>query len=102
MRVYVDGMRKIDLWKKVSATAHKTVDLTIPSGKHTIRVDDAAWTGYASAAFTYAPPHRGDRRHRQAARADRPHRRVRQRLDLPGRVTAPEAAQMTKTRRPRV
>ncbi|WP_408053083.1 PA14 domain-containing protein [Streptomyces sp. HO565] len=55
VRVYVDGVRKIDLWKNVSATARKTVDLTIPSGKHTIRVDYVAWTGYAYAAFTYAP-----------------------------------------------
>ncbi|WP_066953690.1 PA14 domain-containing protein [Streptomyces lushanensis] len=55
MRVYVDGVRKIDLWKNVSATARKTVDLTVPAGKHTIRVDYVAWTGLASAAFTYAP-----------------------------------------------
>ncbi|USQ89618.1 PA14 domain-containing protein [Streptomyces phaeoluteigriseus] len=55
MRVYVDGVRKIDLWRNVSATARKTVDLSIPAGKHTIRVDYVAWTGYAYAAFTYAP-----------------------------------------------
>ncbi|WP_164662814.1 PA14 domain-containing protein [Streptomyces sp. S1A1-7] len=55
MRVYVDGVRKIDLWKNVSTTARKTVDLTIPAGKHAIRVDYVAWTGYAHAAFTYAP-----------------------------------------------
>ncbi|MEV7017167.1 PA14 domain-containing protein [Streptomyces sp. NPDC093991] len=55
MRVYVDGVRKIDLWKNVSTTARRTVDLTIPAGKHMIRVDYVAWTGYASAAFTYAP-----------------------------------------------
>ncbi|MFJ9635566.1 PA14 domain-containing protein [Streptomyces sp. NPDC101178] len=55
MRVYVDGVRKIDLWKNVSATVRKTVDLTIPAGKHTIRVDFVAWTGVANAAFTYAP-----------------------------------------------
>ncbi|MFG2424107.1 PA14 domain-containing protein [Streptomyces sp. NPDC048448] len=55
MRVYVDGVRKIDLWKNVSTTARKTVDLTIPAGKHTIRVDYVAWTGFAYAGFTYAP-----------------------------------------------
>ncbi|MFF3684449.1 PA14 domain-containing protein [Streptomyces sp. NPDC002187] len=55
MRVYVDGVRKIDLWKNVSSTARKTVDLSIPAGKHTIRVDYVAWTGFASAGFTYAP-----------------------------------------------
>ncbi|MER5789095.1 PA14 domain-containing protein [Streptomyces sp. NPDC001980] len=55
MRVYVDGVRKIDLWKNVSATARRTVDLTVPAGKHTLRVDYIAWTGTANAAFTYAP-----------------------------------------------
>ncbi|MFJ4694288.1 PA14 domain-containing protein [Streptomyces sp. NPDC088766] len=55
MRVYVDGVRKIDLWKNVSTTARRTVDLTLPAGRHTIRVDHVAWTGIALAAFTYAP-----------------------------------------------
>ncbi|MGW7668235.1 PA14 domain-containing protein [Streptomyces sp. NPDC054775] len=55
MRVYVDGVRKIDLWKNVSTTARRTVDLTVPSGKHTLRVDYVAWTGTANAGFTYAP-----------------------------------------------
>ncbi|GAB7106869.1 hypothetical protein JCM4814A_51830 [Streptomyces phaeofaciens JCM 4814] len=55
MRVYVDGVRKIDLWKNVSATVRRTVDLTVPAGKHTLRVDYVAWTGNANASFTYAP-----------------------------------------------
>ncbi|WP_454320453.1 PA14 domain-containing protein [Streptomyces phaeoluteigriseus] len=55
MRVYIDGVRKIDLWKNVSTTARRTVDLTVPAGRHTIRVDYVAWTGLALAAFTYAP-----------------------------------------------
>ncbi|MEV7617591.1 fibronectin type III domain-containing protein [Streptomyces sp. NPDC089799] len=55
MRVYVDGVRRIDLWKNVSTTARKTVDLNIPAGPHTIRVDYVAWTGQALARFTYAP-----------------------------------------------
>lgn len=55
MRVYVDGVRKIDLWKNVSTTARKTLDLTVPAGKHTLRVDYVAWTGTANASFTYAP-----------------------------------------------
>ncbi|MEE1753066.1 PA14 domain-containing protein [Streptomyces sp. SP18CS02] len=54
MRVYVDGVRKIDLWKNVSATARKTLDLSLPAGRHTIRVDYVAWTGSAYAGFTYA------------------------------------------------
>ncbi|MFI8348943.1 fibronectin type III domain-containing protein [Streptomyces sp. NPDC085596] len=55
MRVYVDGVRRIDLWRNVSSTVRKTVDLRIPAGRHTLRVDYVAWTGYASAAFTYTP-----------------------------------------------
>ncbi|TQJ37472.1 PA14 domain-containing protein [Streptomyces sp. NBC_00080] len=55
MRVYVDGVQKINLWKNVSTTARKTVDLTVPAGKHTLRVDYVAWTGLAHATFTYAP-----------------------------------------------
>ncbi|MDR6978480.1 fibronectin type 3 domain-containing protein [Streptomyces sp. 3330] len=55
MRVYVDGVRKIDLWKNVSTTARKTVDVTVPAGKHTLRVDYVAWTGLATAGFTYTP-----------------------------------------------
>ncbi|MGW7050085.1 PA14 domain-containing protein [Streptomyces sp. NPDC054887] len=55
MRVYVDGERKVDLWKNVSTTARKTVDLSLSAGKHTIRVDYVAWTGVANAAFTYTP-----------------------------------------------
>ncbi|WP_225827219.1 fibronectin type III domain-containing protein [Streptomyces naphthomycinicus] len=55
IRVYVDGIRKIDLWKNVSSTVGKTVDLTIPAGKHTLRVDYVAWTGSANVRFAYAP-----------------------------------------------
>ncbi|WP_328439491.1 PA14 domain-containing protein [Streptomyces sp. NBC_00444] len=55
IRVYVDGVRKIDLWKNVSSTVTKTVNLTIPSGKHSIRVDYVNWTGSASVKFAYTP-----------------------------------------------
>ncbi|MGW2892658.1 PA14 domain-containing protein [Streptomyces griseoruber] len=55
MRVYVDGVRKIDLWRNVSATVRRTADVTIPAGKHTLRVDYVAFTGNANAAFTYLP-----------------------------------------------
>jgi len=55
IRVYLDGVRKIDLWKNVSSTVSKTVNLTIPSGKHTLRVDYVNWTGSATVKFTYAP-----------------------------------------------
>ncbi|MGI5376993.1 fibronectin type III domain-containing protein [Streptomyces sp. CA-251387] len=55
IRVYVDGVRKIDLWKNVSSTASKTVNVAMPSGKHTLRVDHVNWTGAANVRFTYAP-----------------------------------------------
>jgi hypothetical protein len=39
LRVHLDGSRKVDLWKNVSSTVQKTVNITVPSGKHTLRVD---------------------------------------------------------------
>ncbi|WP_031172559.1 PA14 domain-containing protein [Streptomyces durhamensis] len=55
IRVYLDGTRKIDLWKDVSTPQKKTVDVTVPAGRHTLRVDHVNWTGTAAVSFTYAP-----------------------------------------------
>ncbi|MFE5851798.1 fibronectin type III domain-containing protein [Streptomyces sp. NPDC056500] len=55
IRVYVDGSRKIDLWRNGSSNQSKTVNLTIPSGRHSLRIDYASWTGSANVQFTYAP-----------------------------------------------
>ncbi|MFB6638031.1 fibronectin type III domain-containing protein [Streptomyces chartreusis] len=55
IRVYLDGSRKVDLWKNVSTTAKKTVDLTVPAGRHTLRIDYVNWTGAANVKFTYTP-----------------------------------------------
>ncbi|MFD8071909.1 fibronectin type III domain-containing protein [Streptomyces sp. NPDC059718] len=55
IRVYLDGTRKIDLWKDVSTTRTKTLNLTVPKGRHTLRVDFAAFKGSANVKFTYAP-----------------------------------------------
>ncbi|WP_406515392.1 PA14 domain-containing protein [Streptomyces sp. NBC_00873] len=55
IRVYLDGVRKIDLWKNVSTTVKKTVNVTIPSGKHTLRVDFVNWTGTANVKYAYTP-----------------------------------------------
>lgn len=55
IRVYLDGTRKIDAWKNVSSTVSKSLNLTIPSGKHTLRVDYVNWTGTANVKFAYAP-----------------------------------------------
>ncbi|AXG79423.1 fibronectin type III domain-containing protein [Streptomyces paludis] len=55
IRVYVDGVRQINLWKDVSATAKKTRDITIPKGKHKLRVDFVNWSGRAVVKFGYVP-----------------------------------------------
>jgi fibronectin type 3 domain-containing protein len=55
IRVHLDGVRKIDLWKNTSTTVARTVNLTVPSGKHTLRVDYVNWTGSARVKFTYVP-----------------------------------------------
>ncbi|MFJ9725416.1 PA14 domain-containing protein [Streptomyces sp. NPDC101209] len=55
IRVYLDGTREIDLWKNGTSTVSKTVDLTIPQGTHTIRVDYVNWTGSAAVKFAYTP-----------------------------------------------
>nr|WP_308801614.1 PA14 domain-containing protein [Streptomyces polyasparticus] len=55
VRVHLDGVRKIDIWKNGSTTQTKTVNVTIPSGKHTLRIDYVNWTGAANVSFAYAP-----------------------------------------------
>ncbi|WP_232838429.1 fibronectin type III domain-containing protein [Streptomyces geranii] len=56
VRVYLDGVRKIDLWKNTGDTARaKSVNLTVPRGRHTVRVDYVNWTGAAKVKFTYTP-----------------------------------------------
>ncbi|MGW1591398.1 PA14 domain-containing protein [Streptomyces sp. NPDC002386] len=55
IRVYLDGTRKIDLWKNGSSTVSRTVNLTIPRGTHTLRIDYVNWTGAAAVKFAYTP-----------------------------------------------
>ncbi|MFE5711441.1 fibronectin type III domain-containing protein [Streptomyces sp. NPDC056501] len=55
IRVSLDGVRRIDLWKNNSTTQKKTLNLTIPAGRHTITVHYATWTGAANVKFGYAP-----------------------------------------------
>ncbi|MEV0641858.1 PA14 domain-containing protein [Streptomyces sp. NPDC050619] len=55
IRVYLDGVRKVDLWRNVSSTVTKTVNVTIPSGLHTLRVDFVNWAGTANVKFGYTP-----------------------------------------------
>ncbi|MER7759668.1 PA14 domain-containing protein [Streptomyces sp. NPDC097619] len=54
-RVYLDGKRKINLWRDVSSTQKQTVRLTVPRGVHTLRVDFAAFKGTANVSFGYKP-----------------------------------------------
>ncbi|MEV6109089.1 PA14 domain-containing protein [Streptomyces sp. NPDC051940] len=55
IRVYLDGVRKIDIWRNVSTTQSRTAYVTIPSGRHSLRVDFVNWTGSANVKFSYAP-----------------------------------------------
>ncbi|MFJ1647612.1 PA14 domain-containing protein [Streptomyces sp. NPDC088258] len=56
IRVYLDGVRKINLWKNTGNTARsKSANVTVPSGKHTIRVDYVNWSGAAKVKYTYKP-----------------------------------------------
>ncbi|MFJ3798335.1 PA14 domain-containing protein [Streptomyces sp. NPDC090088] len=55
IRVYVDGTRKVDLWKNTTKTVSKTVNVTVPKGKHTLRIDYANFTGAAKVKFSYTP-----------------------------------------------
>ncbi|NNN31320.1 hypothetical protein HLK59_13270 [Streptomyces sp. S3(2020)] len=59
IRVYLDpgtdNARKIDLWKNTSTTVSKTVNVTVPKGKHTLRIDYVNWTGSAKVKFGYTP-----------------------------------------------
>ncbi|MGW8768505.1 PA14 domain-containing protein [Streptomyces sp. NPDC055815] len=55
IRVTLDGVRKIDLWKNVTTTQKKTVGLAVPAGRHSIVVSYATWTGAANVKFTYTP-----------------------------------------------
>ncbi|WP_165985089.1 PA14 domain-containing protein [Streptomyces sp. YIM 98790] len=55
IRVYLDGTRTIDLWKDTTTQRSRTVQVTIPRGRHTLRIEYANWSGSASAKFRYAP-----------------------------------------------
>ncbi|WP_405536089.1 PA14 domain-containing protein [Streptomyces sp. NBC_00075] len=55
IRVNLDGRVKVNVWKNVPTTQKKTVNLTIPSGKHTLRIDYVNWTGSADVKFGYTP-----------------------------------------------
>ncbi|MEU8759968.1 PA14 domain-containing protein [Streptomyces sp. NPDC048659] len=55
IRIYLDGARVYNLWADYSAVQKRTLNLTIPKGRHTLRVDFVNWTGAANVKFSYAP-----------------------------------------------
>ncbi|WP_246886223.1 PA14 domain-containing protein [Streptomyces sp. GESEQ-4] len=55
IRVHLDGVRKINLWSNTTSSRAKTLNLTIPKGKHSLRIDYVNWTGSASVKFAYTP-----------------------------------------------
>ncbi|MEF9885977.1 fibronectin type III domain-containing protein [Streptomyces sp. P9-A4] len=55
VRVYLDGVRKYSVWTDLATVRAGTVNLTIPQGRHTLRVDFANWTGTADVKFSYLP-----------------------------------------------
>ncbi|MFJ4962336.1 PA14 domain protein [Streptomyces sp. ADI96-02] len=56
VRVYLDGVRTVDLWKGTGDTARsKSVNLTVPAGRHTLRVDYVNWSGAAKVKYSYGP-----------------------------------------------
>ncbi|MEU6227262.1 PA14 domain-containing protein [Streptomyces sp. NPDC047042] len=55
VRVWIDGKRHVDLWRDYTTTQRASVKVTVPAGKHTVRVDYAAVTGAANVAVTLAP-----------------------------------------------
>ncbi|MDO0935026.1 PA14 domain-containing protein [Streptomyces sp. DG2A-72] len=55
IRVYLDGVRKINLWSNTTSSRAKALNLTIPKGKHSLRIDYVNWTGAAKVKFTYTP-----------------------------------------------
>ncbi|MFJ9430490.1 fibronectin type III domain-containing protein [Streptomyces sp. NPDC101490] len=55
VRVYLDGVRKYDAWSDLTAVRKGTVNLSVPKGRHTLRIDFVNWTGPADVTFTYAP-----------------------------------------------
>ncbi|MEV7279208.1 PA14 domain-containing protein [Streptomyces sp. NPDC093111] len=55
IRVYLDGARRYDIWGDYTTIQKRTLNLTIPKGRHTLRVDFVNWTGPANVKFSYAP-----------------------------------------------
>ncbi|MFJ6085752.1 PA14 domain-containing protein [Streptomyces sp. NPDC092369] len=55
IRVYLDDSRKINLWSDTTGSRTKTVNVTIPKGTHTLRIDYVNWKGAAKVKVGYTP-----------------------------------------------
>ncbi|MFJ4849014.1 MULTISPECIES: PA14 domain-containing protein [unclassified Streptomyces] len=55
VRVWIDSKRYVDLWHDYTSTRSAAVNLTVPAGKHTVRVDYVALKGSANVAVTLTP-----------------------------------------------
>ncbi|MFF4657999.1 PA14 domain-containing protein [Streptomyces sp. NPDC001381] len=55
VRVHLDGIRKINLWSDTTGSRSKSLNVTMPGGRHTLRVDYVNWTGAAKVKVGYAP-----------------------------------------------
>ncbi|WP_420034970.1 PA14 domain-containing protein [Streptomyces sp. cg28] len=54
LRLYVDGVRKVDKWKNTGDAGNSVPGtFCIGSGSHSIRVDHANWTGLSRVKFTW-------------------------------------------------
>ncbi|WP_353944033.1 PA14 domain-containing protein [Streptomyces sp. HUAS MG91] len=54
LRLYVDGVRKVDKWKNTGDAGNSVPGtFCIGSGSHTVRVDHANWTGLSRVKFTW-------------------------------------------------
>ncbi|WP_329275530.1 PA14 domain-containing protein [Streptomyces sp. NBC_01451] len=55
LRLYVDGVRKVNKWTNTGDSSGNSVPGTfcIGSGSHTVRVDHANWTGLSRVKFTW-------------------------------------------------
>ncbi|GAA2815580.1 PA14 domain-containing protein [Streptomyces showdoensis] len=55
IRIHLDGVRTYNIWGDYGTVQKRTLNLTIPKGRHTLRVDFVNWTGPANVKFSYAP-----------------------------------------------
>ncbi|MEU8649425.1 fibronectin type III domain-containing protein [Streptomyces sp. NPDC048737] len=55
VRVWIDGKRRVSLWRDYTSTRRTSVKVTVPAGTHTVRVDYVALTGPANVSVGLTP-----------------------------------------------